>query len=209
MEEILSAKFEGRALPAESIYHRFTKNVMMYTDAGFTRAAHEFYSQIIERIAHDLVAGIPEDVQEIDAVPELAGQKLPVNAAVHAFGVPEQDLDAVIPSVARVMTYWSGPQEQPLELGYLLEHLTDLHTYAFDLVQGERGKIAPGTVIAHLATSLADQTEVTPEQTVHQLVLLLIALFAPTTPGSVGSGMLAFATNPRPDRTFFGEPHVR
>ncbi|EHR51368.1 cytochrome P450 [Saccharomonospora marina XMU15] len=207
MEEILSGKFSGRKLPAESIYHRFTKNVMMYTDeprhtvlrkstqAGFTNEAHAFYSQAIERVAHDLVASVPDNVKEIDAVPGLA-EKLPVNAAVHAFGVPEEDLDVVIPRVVNVMTYWSGPQEQPLELEQLLEDLADLHTYASELVAGKRGRVLPDTVIARLAADLADQTEVTPEQTVHQLVLLLVALFAPTTPGSVGSGMLAFATNP-------------
>jgi len=217
MEEILSGKFDGQELPSDNIYHRFTKNVMMYTDepshttlrkstnVGFTRAAHEFYSQVIERVARDLVASIPEGVTEIDAVSALA-EKLPVNAAVHAFGVPEEDLDTVIPSVAKVMTYWSGPQEQPLELDELLEHLTDLHTYALELVQGKRGKVVPGTVIARLAAGLADQTEVTPEQTVHQLVLLLIALFAPTTPGSVGSGMLAFATNPDQIARFLDNP---
>jgi 4-nitrotryptophan synthase len=207
MEEILSGKFDGRTLSAENIYHRFTKNVMMYTDnsrhaalrkstqAGFTRQAHELYSRVIARIARDLVASIPAGVEEIDAVSRLA-EKLPVNAAVHAFGVPEEDLDDVVPHVAKVMTYWSGPQAQPLELDCLLEHLTDLHTYALELVQGKRGKVVPGTVIARLADGLEDQTEVTPEQTVHQLVLLLIALFAPTTPGSVSSGMLTFATNP-------------
>lgn len=217
MEEILNAKFDGRVLPAENIYHRFTKNVMMYTDdpshtalrksthAGFTREAHEFYSQGIERIAYDLVASIPEDVKEVDAVSRLA-EKLPVNAAVRAFGVPEEDLGAVIPSVAKVMTFWSGPQEQPLELDYLLEHLTALHTYALELVQGRRGKVVPGTVIARLAASLENQAEVTPEQTVHQLVLLLIALFAPTTPGSAGSGMLAFATNPDQIARFLENP---
>ncbi|MEY9942811.1 4-nitrotryptophan synthase [Streptacidiphilus sp. MAP5-3] len=217
MEEILSGKFDGRELPTENVYHQFTKNVMMYTDgpqhnalrksthAGFTREAHEFYSKVIERVAYDLVASIPDGVKEIDAVTALA-EKLPVNAAVHAFGVPEEDLDAVIPSVAKVMTYWSGPQEQPLELEHLLEHLTDLHTYALELIQGKRGRVLPGTVIARLAASLADQTEVTPQQTVHQLVLLLIALFAPTTPGSVGSGMLAFATNPDQIARFLENP---
>ncbi|MFG2602146.1 4-nitrotryptophan synthase [Streptomyces sp. NPDC048514] len=217
MEEILSGKFDGRTLPADNIYHRFTSNVMMYTDAprhgalrksthaGFTRAAHEHYSQVIERVAHDLVAGIPDDAKVIDAVAELA-EKLPVNAAVHAFGVPEEDLDTVVPSVNKVMTYWSGPQEQPVELDHLLEHLTDLHIYALELVQGKRGKVLPDTVIARLAAGLADQTDVTPEQTVHQLVLLLIALFAPTTPGSVGSGMLAFATNPDQIARFLENP---
>ncbi|MFE3661173.1 4-nitrotryptophan synthase [Streptomyces sp. NPDC059165] len=217
MEEILSGKFQGRALSAENIYHRFTKNVMMYTDgprhaalrkstrAGFTHEAHGFYSEVIERVAYDLVASVPEGAKEIDAVSGLA-EKLPVHAAVHAFGVPEEDLDTVIPSVDKVMTYWSGPQEQPLELDQLLEHLADLHTYAFELVEGKRGKVVPGTVIARLAASLEDQTEVTPEQTVHQLVLLLIALFAPTTPGSLASGMLAFATNPDQIARFLANP---
>ena len=217
MEEILSGKFEGQALPANNIYHRFTKNVMMYTDAprhtvlrksthaGFTREAHEYYSQVIERVAYDLVATLPEGGKEIDAISALAA-KFPVNAAVHAFGVPEEDLDVVVPSVDKVMTYWSGPQDQPLELDYLLEHLTDLHTYALDLVQGKRGKVLPDTVIARLAASQGDQTEVTLEQTVHQLVLLLIALFAPTTPGSVGSGMLTFATNPDQITRFLDNP---
>jgi 4-nitrotryptophan synthase len=217
MEEVLSGKFEGQALPTDNIYHRFTKNVMMYTDAprhtalrksthaGFTREAHEHYSQIIERVAYDLVATIPEGVKEIDAISELAA-KLPVNAAVHAFGVPEEDLDVVVPSVDKVMTYWSGPQDQPLELDVLLEHLTDLHAYALELLQGKRGKVLPDTVIARLAASQGDQTEVTLEQTVHQLVLLLIALFAPTTPGSVGSGMLTFATNPEQITRFLDNP---
>lgn len=217
MEEILSGKFDGRTLPADNIYHRFTSNVMMYTDAprhgalrkstltGFTRAAHEHYSQVIKRVADDLIAGVPDDAKVIDAVVELA-EKLPVHAAVHAFGVPEEDLDAVVPSVNKVMTYWSGPQEQPVELDHLLEHLTDLHTYALELVQGKRGEVVPDTVIARLAAGLADQTEVTPEQTVHQLVLLLIALFAPTTPGSLGSGTLAFATNPDQIARFLENP---
>ncbi|MEU6467640.1 4-nitrotryptophan synthase [Streptomyces sp. NPDC046976] len=217
MEEILSGKFDGRALPADNIYHRFTSNVMMYTDAprhgalrkstltGFTRAAHEYYSQVIKRVAYDLIADVPDDAKVIDAVTELA-EKLPVNAAVHAFGVPEEDLDTVVPSVNKVMTYWSGPKEQPVELDDLLEHLTDLHTYALELVQGKRGKVVADTVIARLAAGLADQTEVTPEQTVHQLVLLLIALFAPTTPGSLGSGTLAFATNPEQIARFLESP---
>ncbi|MFK0174323.1 4-nitrotryptophan synthase [Streptomyces xanthochromogenes] len=217
MEEILSGKFDGRTLPADNIYNRFTSNVMMYTDAprhgalrksthgGFTRAAHEHYNEVIKRVAHDLVAGIPDDANVIDAVAELA-EKLPVNAAVHAFGVPEEDLDTVIPSVDKVMTYWSGPQEQPVELDQLLEHLTDLHTYALELVQGKRGTVVEDTVIARLAAGLADQTDVTPEQTVHQLVLLLIALFAPTTPGSLGSGTLAFATNPDQIARFLENP---
>ncbi len=217
MEEILSGKFDGRTLPADNIYNRFTSNVMMYTDAprhgalrksthgGFTRAAHEHYNDVIKRVAHDLIAGIPDDANVIDAVAELA-EKLPVRAAVHAFGVPEEDLDTVIPSVDKVMTYWSGPQEQPVELDQLLEHLTDLHTYALELVQGKRGAVVEDTVIARLAAGLADQTDVTPEQTVHQLVLLLIALFAPTTPGSLGSGTLAFATNPGQIARFLEDP---
>ncbi|MES5816925.1 4-nitrotryptophan synthase [Streptomyces sp. RG80] len=217
MEEVLSGKFDGQSLPADNIYHRFTKNVMMYTDAprhtalrksthgGFTREAHEFYSDVIQRVAHDLVATLPEGVQEIDAVSALAA-KLPVNAAVHAFGVPEEDLGDVVPSVDAVMTYWSGPQDQPLELDHLLKHLTDLHTYALELVQGKRGTVLPDTVIARLAAGQEEQTEVTLEQTVHQLVLLLIALFAPTTPGSVGSGMLAFAKNPDQITRFLDSP---
>jgi 4-nitrotryptophan synthase len=217
MEEILSGKFEGQPLAPDNIYHRFTKNVMMYQDAprhtalrnsthaGFTREAHEFYSEVIERVARDLVAGIPDGVTEIDAVAELAA-KLPVNAAVKAFGVPEEDLDVVIPAVDKVMTYWSGPQDQPVELDQLLEHLTDLHTYALELVEGKRGKVLPDTVIARLAASQGAEPEVTLEQTIHQLVLLLIALFAPTTPGSVGSGMLTFAKNPDQIARFLADP---
>ncbi|WP_326593977.1 4-nitrotryptophan synthase [Streptomyces sp. NBC_01294] len=207
MEEVLDVKFPGQPLPPESIYHRFTKNVMMYTDpprhdalrrstqAGFTRAAHEHYSQVIERVATDLVASVPVRTKEIDAVSALAAE-LPVRSAVRAFGVPEEDLDFVIPCVDTLMTYWSGPQDQPVQLDRLLELLTDLHTYASELVEGKRGKVVPDTVIARLAAAQDHLTETTPEQTVHQLVLLFIALFAPTTPGSLSSGMLSFAHNP-------------
>lgn len=214
MEEILHVKFPGRPLPSDNIYHQFTKNVMMYTDpplhdslrrstqAGFSRTAHEYYSQVIERVAADLVATIPTSAKEIDAVPALAA-KLPVNAAVHAFGVPEDDLEFIIPRVDSLMTYWSGPQAQPVELDGLLEHLADLHVYSMELLEGKRGKVLPGTVIARLAAGQTDDAECTLEQTVHQLVLLFIALFAPTTPGSTSSGMLSFAMNPGQIKRFF------
>ena len=216
MESVLGAKYPGQMLPPDSIYHRFTKNVMMYTDPprhdalrkstrpAFTRDAHEHYSQIIERVAYELVASIPSGAKEIDAVSALAA-KLPVNAAIRAFGVPEEDLEFVVPRVDVLMTYWSGPQDQPVELDHLLELLTDLHTYSLELIQGERGNVVPGTVIARLAESQPDNTDCTPEQTVHQLVLLLIALFAPTTPGSASSGMLSFATNPDQIERFLGD----
>ena len=73
--------------------------------------------------------------------------KLPVQAAVHVFGLPEEDLDFVVPRVNVIMTYWSGPQDQPVALDDLLDNLTDLHTYALELVQGKRGKVLPDTVI--------------------------------------------------------------
>ncbi|MFJ2598954.1 4-nitrotryptophan synthase [Streptomyces erythrochromogenes] len=217
MEEVLDTKFPGRPLPPDSIYHRFTKNVMMYTDPplhdalrrstqpGFTRTAHEHYRQVIGRVAADLVASVPEGAREIDAVSMLAAE-LPVRSAVHAFGVPEDDLAFVIACVDTLMTYWSGPQDQPVELKRLLELLADLHAYALELVQGKRGKVVPDTVIARLAAAQDDLTETTPEQTVHQLVLLFIALFAPTTPGSLSSGMLSFARNPDQIARFMADP---
>lgn len=216
MESVLNVKFAGHALPPDSIYHRFTKNVMMYTDppvhdalrksthAGFTHAAHEHYSKVIREVAADLVASVPDGKTEIDAVADLAAH-LPVNAAVRAFGVPEEDLEFVIPRVNDIMTYWSGPQAQPLGLDYLLDRLTDLHTYALELVQGQRGKVMPDTVIARLAAAQESNTDSTLEQTIHQLVLLLIALFAPTTPGSASSGILSFATNPEQVERFLAD----
>jgi 4-nitrotryptophan synthase len=133
--------------------------------------------------------------------------KLPVQAAVHAFGVPEEELEFVVPRVNVIMTYWSGPQDQPVPLDDLLDHLTDLHSYAFELVQGQRGKVLPDTVIARLASSLEEsKKDASVEQTIHQLVLLLIALFAPTTPGSLSSGVLSFATNPDQIERFLSDP---
>ncbi|WP_314176584.1 4-nitrotryptophan synthase [Streptomyces winkii] len=217
MEEILGVRYPGRSLPPENIYHRFTKNVMMYTDSArhdalrkstrpaFSRDAHQHYSRVIERVASELVATIPEGTREIDAVPELAA-KLPVNAAVRAFGVPEEDLEFVVPRVDVLMTYWSGPQDQPVELDQLLDRLAELHDYCLELVQGGRGRVLPDTVIARLAAAQRENTDCTPQQTVHQLVLLLIALFAPTTPGSASSGMLAFATNPAQIENFLSDP---
>lgn len=217
MESVLAVKFPGHDLPPDSIYHRFTKNVMMYTDPpvhdslrrsthpGFTHAAHEHYSKLIESVASDLVATIPNGKSEIDAISELTA-KLPVNAAVRAFGVPEEDLEFVIPRVNDIMTYWSGPKAQPLALDHLLDRLTELHTYALELVQGQRGKVLPDTVIARLAASQDSNTDSTIEQTIHQLVLLLIALFAPTTPGSASSGILSFANNPDQIDRFLTDP---
>lgn len=217
MGAVLSAKFPSRSLPPSNIYHRFTNNVMMYTDdpvhdslrrsttAGFTQAAHQHYSNVIEQIARNLVATVPDGKSAIDAV-ELTA-KLPVQAAVHAFGLPEEDLDFVVPRVNVIMTYWSGPQDQPVALDDLLDNLTDLHTYALELVEGKRGKVLPDTVIARLAGSLdVSKSEASLDQTIHQLVLLLIALFAPTTPGSLSSGVLSFATNPDQIERFLSDP---
>lgn len=208
MEEVLQAKFDGRAVPADNIYHQFTKNVMMYTDPpvhdalrrstapGFTHAAHEFYSDVIKKIAVDLVASIPEGRTEVDAVTDLA-LEMPYRSSVYAFGTPEEDLDFIVPRVNTLMTYWSGPQDQPVDFDKLLEYLTDLHTYSLELIQGKRGKVLPDTVIARLAASQETNVDSTVQQTIHQLVLLFIALFAPTTPGSLSSGMKAFAENPK------------
>lgn len=216
MESILELKFPDQRLPPDSIYHRFTKNVMMYTDPplhdslrrstqpAFTRAAHEHYSKVIQSVATDLVATIPNGRFEIDAVSELAA-KLPVNAAVQAFGLPEEDLDFVLPCVATIMTYWSGPQAQPVALSKLLSCLTELHTYALELLEGKRGKVLPDTVIARLAAHQPNNSDCSIEQTIHQLVLLVIALFAPTTPGSASSGTLAFATHPAQIERFLGD----
>nr|WP_206322528.1 4-nitrotryptophan synthase [Streptomyces sp. HNM0575] len=217
MAQVLGIRFPGRSLPPENIYHRFTGNVMMYTDpplhdalrratrSAFSGGAHRHYSRVIEEVARDLVATIPDGTAEIDAVPALAAE-LPVRAAVRAFGVPEEDLGFVVPRVDMLMTYWSGPLDQPLELDRLLEALTELHTYSQELVRGDRGEVVPETVIARLAEAPDQDAECTPEQAVHQLVLLLIALFAPTTPGSASSGMLSFARNPEQAGRFVSDP---
>ncbi len=217
MEVVLGVKFPGHELPPDSIYHRFTKNVMMWTDPpvhdslrkatrpGFTHEAHEHYSKLIEEVANDLVATIPEGKTEIDGVTDFA-LKLPVNAGVRAFGVPEEDLEFIVPRVNDIMTYWSGPREQPLALDFMLERLEDLHTYGLELVQGKRGKVLPDTVIGRLAASQETNTDSTLEQTIHQLVLVFNAIFAPTTPGSTSSGLFSFATNPDQIKRFREDP---
>ena len=206
MNTVLDLKFPDHNLPPDSIYYRFTNNVMMYTDppvhtalrnstnGAFTREAFQHYDAVIKQVAYDLVATIPDSRQEIDAVEELA-LVLPVNAAVQAFGLPEEDLEFVLPRVDTIMTFWSGSQTQPVGIHELLEALDELHTYSIELVEGKRGKVTPDSVIERLAASVDPDGDVSLEQTIHQLVLLLIALFAPTTPGSASSGMLTFATN--------------
>jgi 4-nitrotryptophan synthase len=217
MEEILQAKFDGRAVPEDNVYHQFTKNVMMYTDPpvhdalrratgpGFTHAAHGFYSDVIRKIADELVTALPDGPIEIDAVTELALQ-MPYRSSVRAFGVPEEDLEFIVPRVNALMTYWSGPQEQPIDFDDLLGRLDELHTYSLELLQGKRGTVLPDTVIARLAAAQETNVDATLQQTIHQLVLLFIALFAPTTPGSLSSGMKAFAENPAQVELFRADP---
>jgi 4-nitrotryptophan synthase len=216
MDAVRSIKFPESSLLPDSIYYRFTKNVMMYTDgpihdslrvstrAAFTDGAHQHYREVIQHIADELVAAIPSGKSEIDAVQDLTA-KLPVKAAVQAFGVPEEDLDFIVSRVEVIMTYWSGPQNQPIAFDQLLDHLAELHTYALELVEGKRGRVVPQTVIARLAAAQAGNKDCTLEQTIHQLVLLLIALFAPTTPGSLSSGVLSFATNPNQIERFLAD----
>lgn len=67
---------------------------------------------------------------------------------------------------------------------------------AQELTEGKRGRVLLDTVIARLAASQDTNVDSTLQQTIHQLVLLFIVLFAPTTPGSLSSGMKAFAENP-------------
>jgi 4-nitrotryptophan synthase len=218
MVEVLDAKFPGQPLPADNIYHRFTKNVMMYTDdpkhamlrsatrAGFTRTAHDHYDKIIKQVASDLVATVPGAGMPIDAVAALT-EVLPVEVAVEAFGVPREDLGTILPRVKSIMTFWSGPQDQPVPLTRLIDDLDDLYTYAVELVEGKRGTVLPDTVIARLAADLPGEVPgYTIDQAVHQLVLLLIALFAPTTPGSLSSGALAFARDREQVRRIVTDP---
>lgn len=203
---------------ADNIYHRFTKNVRMYTDdpehaklraatrAGFTRTAHDHYDKIINEVAAELVARVSSGGATIDAVAELT-EVLPVEVAVEAFGAPREDLGTVLPQVKSIMTFWSGPQDQPVPLSTLLDDLDVLHTYAVELVQGKRGRVLPDTVIARLAADLpGDVPGYTVQQAVQQLVLLLIALFAPTTPGSLSSATLAFAHSPEQVRRIVTDP---
>jgi 4-nitrotryptophan synthase len=218
MATVLGIKYPQRVLPPDNIYHRFTKNIMMFADpplhdalrrstrVAFTREANAHYDTVIKKIANDLVASIPSSRREIDAVPELAA-KLPVLAAIHAFGLPEEDLDFVRPLVDIIMTYWSGPQDQPLPLDNLLDRLTELHTYVFELTQNLRGRAPSGTAIARLLESQSSNVDSTLEQTIHQLVLVLMAMLAPTTPGSLSSGILSFATNPRQVDRFLSDSH--
>jgi hypothetical protein len=56
-----------------------------------------------------------------------------------------------------------------------------------------------------LAAHQPNNSDCSIEQTIHQLVLLVIALFAPTTPGSASSGTLAFATHPAQIERFLGD----
>lgn len=180
MESVLRTKFPGEELPPDDIYHRFTKNVMMYADPpkhtalrrstnpAFTRAAHEHYSAVIREVARDLVGSLPPGPREIDGVADLCA-RLPVMAAVRAFGLPEEDLDVVLPIIETIMTYWSGPKTQPMPLRDVLGALTELHTYARELVEGRRGKVLPDTVIARLVAAQVDNTDTTPEQTTRDI----------------------------------------
>ena len=220
MDTVLDLKFPDHGLPPDSIYYRFTNNVMMYTDeplhgalrkstlSAFTREAFQHYDAVIKQVAYDLVATIPDSRKEIDAVAELASI-LPVNAAVRAFGLPEEDLEFVLPRVEVIMTFWSGSADQPIGIQELMVALEDLHTYSVELVEGKRGKVTPDSVIERLAASLDPDGDVTLQQTIHQLVLLLIALFAPTTPGSASSGTLSFARNPDQVERFRADPNCR
>jgi 4-nitrotryptophan synthase len=101
------------------------------------------------------------------------------------------------------MSFWSGPRSQPVPLARLLDELDELHDYARDLISGGRGAVPSETAIGRL---LANQPSVPVEQVVHQVVLTLIALFAPTTPGSISSGLLSFARNPEQIRKFLENP---
>ena len=203
MDEVLQSKFPREALKDDHIYCRFTKNTMMYSDgavhtalrnstrAAFNSECHVHYAEVIKRVAEELVAEIPSGTQELDAVSNLTSH-MPVRAAVQPFGVPKEDLGFILPRVEMIISFFPGPKDQPTSFAEVTTALEELHTYALELVQGRRGEVPSGTVIARLVESQPEQTETTLQQTIHQLVLLLIALFAPTTPGSLSSGLLAF-----------------
>lgn len=214
MGPVLGRKFAADRLAEDSIYFRFVNNVMMYTDRplhttlrksvapGFTRAAHEHYDTVIRDAASELVGTLGDGPADIDVVTDLA-LRFPTINATRVFGVPEEDLDFVVPRVRVIMSFWSGPQSQPNPLRTLLDDLDELHDYARGLISGERGTVPAGTAFARL---LESPPSVPIEQVVHQVVLTLIALFAPTTPGSISSGLLSFARNPEQIRKFRENP---
>jgi 4-nitrotryptophan synthase len=214
MDSVLGVKFPADELPEDSIYYRFVGNVVMYTDPplhttlrksvapAFDRAAHEYYDDAIRGAACELVDALPEGAVELDAVRDLA-LRLPWLTASRAVGLPAEDLDFVVPKVNTIMSFWSGPQAQPVPLAEVLDRLTELHEYAQELIEGKQGVVLPNTAFARL---LENPPDVPLHQVIHQVVLTIMALFAPTTPGSISSGLLSFARNPEQIRLFREDP---
>lgn len=216
MGPMLQVKFPEDVLPEDSIYFRFVSNVMMYADRplhgtlrksvtpAFNGSAHQHYENMIQKAAAELVDSLAGDHVEIDVVTDLA-KKLPVMSGTRVFGVPHEDLGFVVPRVDKIMSFWAGPQTQRIPLAEILGCLTELHEYGYGLVRGEQGHVPAGTAIARL---LEDPPDLPLDQIVHQLVLVFIALFAPTTPGSISSGLLAFSRNPDQIRALRDNPEL-
>ena len=216
-QSTFGVKFGDSALSADSIYYRFTKNVMLFTDPplhtslrrsaqpAFTLAANKHYSEIIRQVASDLVGEIPNGKTEIDAAVDLAA-KVSVRAGVRVLGVPEEDLDYVLPRVHTVLTYWSGPKAQPISLDQILQELTELNAYTLEMVRGERGKVLPDTMVGRLVAADNRTSGTTLDQMIHQLVLIFLTFFSLTNRGSLGTGMLSFATHRDQIERFLTDP---
>jgi 4-nitrotryptophan synthase len=205
MASILNVKFPGKQLPPDNIYFQFVRNTVMWTDPplhsvlrrsvrpAFSGSAHACYERLMNRAVDELMRDI-EGQTEIDAASAIA-DRLPHAVGVHVFGVPREDLEYVLARTDVVNRFFTGPNPPPVTLDQILDSLTELHTYGLELLQGKRGRVSEGTIIWNCAEA-SRTAECTPAQMLHQLVLVLVAAFARTTPGMLGHGLLLFAQNP-------------
>jgi 4-nitrotryptophan synthase len=205
MGPILDLKFGGHGLKKGSTYDEFVSSIMMYVDGdlhdrlrrsmydAFTAEATRHYYRVMDRLAADRVRSIVPG-EEFDVIEKVA-RELPAQVAMHVFGLPAQDRSFVVERVDKLMTFWSGAEGQPIPIGELLQYLQELRTYVEGVLEGSR-EIEPDTVLAYLLASESLVKYASPNEIVHQLVLVLMALFAPTTPGTLASGVLAFAKHP-------------
>ena len=205
MSSILNVKFPGKQLPPDNIYFQFVRNTVMWTDPplhstlrrsvrpAFSGAAHACYEPLMKQAVDEVLREI-EGNTEIDGASAIA-DRLPHAVGVHVFGVPREDMDYVLARTDEVNSFFAGPNPPPLELGQILDSLGELHTYSLELIQGKRGWVNERTILWNCAQA-SRTAECTPAQIVHQVVLVLVAAFARTTPGMLGHGLLLFAQNP-------------
>ncbi|MBS2037091.1 cytochrome P450 [bacterium] len=202
MTQLLQLKYSENCLHKSSIYYEYTDNAIMWMDGEPHRACR---APVEEGMRSERLAGYEKKLHllademldsviasgRLDLAVDFADQ-FPRNMILRICDLPREDKFYLEDCTADIVHFFLGPRPQRT-IDHIISGLHRLLDYT-RLKVSERRTHPGQDLISHLIS--AERPGVSSRQLEFQIATLLIGAFAPTTPGMLGPGILAFLENP-------------